>query len=167
MSVTVCVFHAHAGMDPSKLPAIRLLEIKAEYYPGETYYLGYAENPDHTINSVYYENHEHIRKFYSFKDLSRNVPIIQTTSGGTVYDLVRVSIVQGKDKGMYLVEMSYMKNGLFKNRKTAEFTIVFNPQRQVYELKDADAEGLINRSYVTTNYWGKLAVGIDNIRSSK
>lgn len=153
--------------DASKLPAIRLLEIKAEYYPGETYYLGYAENPDHSINSVFYENNEHTKKFYSFKDLSKNVPLIQTTSGGTVYDLVRISINASKVKGNYNVEMSYMKNGLFKNRKTTYFTIVYNSQRQVYELKDGQADGLINRTYVTTNYWGSLAVGIESINSSK
>lgn len=158
---------ASAATDPSKLNAIRLLEIKAEYYPGETYYLGYAENPDHSINSVFYENNEKVRKFFSFKDLSREIPIIQTTSGGTVYDLVRISVVSSKIKGKYNVSMSYMRNGLFKNRRSSEFTIVYNARRQVYELKDADGEELINRSYVTTNYWGSLAVGIANIQSSK
>ncbi len=159
--------YANAGDPRALLNPVRLIEIKAEYYPGETYYLGYAENEDHTINSIFYENNEHVKRFYSFKDLNQDVAIIQTTSGNTVYDLVRINVRPAKVKNSYKVEMSYMKNGLFKNRKTVGFSIVFNKQRQVYELIDSDSGELINRSYVTTNYWGSLAVGISSINSSK
>lgn len=158
--------NASAAVDPKSLPSIRLIEIKAEYYPGETYYLGYAENDDHSINSVFYENHEHQKRYFSFQQLKKDIAIIQTTSGGTVYDLVRMNIVRGEESNTYIVTMSYMRNGLFKTRKEVEFLIRYNKRRSVYELVNSD-EQLITRAYVTTNYWGSIAVGINKITTSR
>ena len=150
-----------------QLPAVRLIEIKADYYPDETYYLGYAENPDHTINSIFYENHEHVRKFYSFKDLNNEVAIIQTTSGGTVYDLLRMKAKPLDESGNYEVTLSYMKNGLFRNRRSIEFDLIYNTQPQVYEVLDPISNQRISRALATTNYWGNIAVGIDRVIVSK
>ena len=149
----------------SSLNTIRLVEIKAEYYPNETYYLGYSENPDHSISSIFYENNANQKRFFTFSELSNDVPIIQTTSGGTVYDLVRLMVRESSEHGHYDVSMSYMRNGLFKNRKTAGFKLEFNHHRQVYELKDSKTNQLMTRTYVTTNFWCSKAVGIAEIIS--
>ncbi len=156
---------ASGSVDPRTLPAIRLIEIQAEYYPGEVYYLGYAENPDHTIHSIFYENDKHERRFYTFKQLDQYVTIIKSTKGETVYDLVRLMVRPGEVKGTYDATLRYMKNGLFKNSGYAEFSMIYNSRRQIYELIGDDADHLINRAFVTTNYWGSMAVGIDEIKT--
>ena len=147
-----------------KLPSFRMIEIKAEYYPGETYYLGYAENPDHSINSIFYEDNKQHRKFYSFADLTKDVAIIQNEVDGSIYDLVRMNSQVGDESGTYKVTISYMKNGLFRNRSTVHFNVAYNPQRQLYEAKDARNGQLVNRANAITNFWGSRAVGISEIQ---
>jgi len=159
---------AHAEIDPrSLLNQINLIEVRAEYYPNDTYYLGYAENADHSLNSIFYETNSHQKTYYSISDLSDEVPIIQTTSGGKVYDLVRLQGQIGDEVGAYNITMRYMKNGLFKNTKPLNFSLEYNSSRQVFEVKKAETGEIINRIYATTNFWGKRAVGIDKIICSK
>lgn len=146
---------------------VYLIEIKAEYYPNEVYHLGYIENPDHTINSFFYENNEKVKRYYSHQDLRDDVAIIKTTSGNTVYELVRVQAEPRKGGKTYDITMSYMRNGLFKNRRSVDFTLIYNPSRQVYEVYDEENEEFISRVFVETNYWGKKAVGIARINSYK
>jgi hypothetical protein len=38
---------------------------------------------------------------------------------------------------------------------------VFNPVLKKYELQNDD--GVVNSAYVTTNFWGKIPVGIDQV----
>lgn len=153
--------------DPrSKLPAINLMNITADYYPNEVYHLGYAKNSDGSINSIYYENELGCRKYYSFEILSGQIPIIQTVDGKTTYDLVRVHIEPGDQKGEYEVTMSYMTNGLFRNRDEVEFKLVYSPVKKVYEvLNDDDVR--LTEARATTNFWKigkkKIAVGIYDI----
>ena len=171
VSVLIGSVQAYAGDPRLLLPQQNIIEITAEYYPNEAFYLGYAENPDHTINSIFYNNGEGVKKFFSFQDLSSEVAIIQMTtkdSNGNVkssYDLVRISVAPGEKTGDYAVTMSYMTNGVFKHRAYMNYTLRYNAHRTLFELLDPETEKLITSAYAKTNYWGSKAVGIDSIVS--
>ncbi len=152
----------------SALPvnAHRLISITADYYPGEIYHLGYTTNPDNSIKSIFYENHEHKITYFSFEKLTKYQTIITNVTGGKVYKLVEL---RGEEAapGVYHIEMRYMKNGLFKNHDEANFNVFYVPSHKSYVILDADHNQLINKCSVTTNYWGSTAVGIGKIISSK
>ena len=151
--------------DPrSKLPATKLIDITADYYPDQVFKLGYTLNQQNLINSVYYEDEKACRRYFSFKDLSGQVTIITHTDGKTVYNLVQLHAVAADVSNEYLVTMSYMTNGLFKShRSKVFFNLRYNEHLASYELLDAESGKSVFSAYASTNYWLGQAVGINKI----
>ena len=155
-------------VDPrSELRQVPLVEIKAEYFPREVYHLGYAENPDHSINSVFYENNEHIKRFYSFHELNKFVTLIKNTTFGIEYDLVKLHAEPGDEKGTFDISMKYMTNGIFRTMEIMKFILIHNTATNTYVLKDKNALHEVRNIFVTTRYFKKTAIGIDQIISSQ
>jgi hypothetical protein len=171
-SVTVGISRSFAecSMDEMKkdprstLPVFELIDITADYYPNEVYHLGYTTNADRSINSIYYENGDHCRRYFSFHDLAGEIPIIQTTKGDTTYDLVRVHAEPSDAKDEYEVSMSYMTNGLFRNRDHIYFNLAYSSKKSSYQIVDVNTGKQLTVANATTNYWGSKAVGIKNIK---
>ena len=149
--------------DPrSQLSSSNLIDITADYYPNDLYHLGYVSNSDGSINGIYYENEKGCRRYFNFHDLAGQLPIIQTTSGKTTYDLVRVHIESGDHKSEYEVTLSYMTNGLFKHRSKARCNLVVLKNNS-FIVVDPENRGHLTKAHATTNFWGSKAVGIDDI----
>jgi hypothetical protein len=153
------------GNPEQSLRPVRLIEIKAEYYPNETYYLGYYEKADHSFDGFFFEGNDHQYINYSTSEIMKGVSIIQTTYKDKVYDLVRAKLIAEQFLENYTIKLSYLHNGLTNSRYFIEMRLVYNPSRNQYELQNE--KGLVSRAYVTTNYWGKIPVGIDQINTQK
>ena len=153
------------GNPEQSLQPVRLIEMKAEYYPEDTYHLGYYEKKDHSIDSFFYEGNDHSKINFSFNEIQAGVAIIQTTHGETVYDLVRAKMTKKPGEERYSVKLSYLRNGVTNSRRYIEIELYFIKSRNQYEL--GNEYGVVSRAYVTTNYWGNIAVGIESIITQK
>jgi hypothetical protein len=149
------------GNPEQSLRPVRLIEVKAEYYPGETYYLGYYEKQDHSFDGFFYEGNDHQYINFSTGEMINGVAIIQAQNGDKIYDLVKAKLLADQFIEKYSVKLSYLHNGLTGKRYFIEMKLVFNPSTLQYELQND--RGVVKTAYVTTNYWGKIAVGIDQI----
>jgi hypothetical protein len=149
------------GNPEQSLRPVRLIEVKAQYYPGETYYLGYYEKADHSFDGFFYEGNDHRYINFSTGEMMSGVAIIQAQSGDKVYDLVKAKLLADQFIEKYSVKLSYLHNGLTGKRYFIEMKLVFNPSTSQYELQDD--QGVVKTAYVTTNFWGRIAVGIDQI----
>lgn len=162
MAMLLATSSAFADGNPEQsLRPVRLIEMKAQYYPGETYYLGYYEKEDHSFEGFFYEGNDHKYINFSNSEMTKGVAIIQTQYKDTVYDLVRAKLLSDQLVESYSVKLSYLHNGLSGKRYFIEMRLVFNPVLKKYELQNDD--GVVNSAYVTTNFWGKIPVGIDQV----
>jgi len=149
--------------DPrSKLQSTKLIDITADYYPGQIFKLGYTVNQEKIINSVYYEDENACRRYFSFKDLDGQVTIINHVEGKTVYNLVQIHTQVADVSNEYLVTMTYMTNGLFKNKSKVNFNLRYNEHVSTYQLLDTSGKP-VSQAYASTNFWGSKAVGIHQI----
>lgn len=162
---------AFAIDDPAlgSLHPVRLIEITSDYYPGEKYYLGYMESDDHSIAQFFYEENSGKMNYYTWEQMNAgDIPIIQTSYNGTVYDLVRVTLNQNLNENSYFVELSYMKNAITGSRRINTLKLAYQPQKNNYELLYGNKfEDLVTQARAITNYIGSIPVGIDYVNYSK
>ena len=157
--------------DPTQdaLHPVRLVEITSDFYKGETYYLGYMESADHAIQKFFYEDEKHVITYYTWQQvMTGDIPIIQTTYNGTVYDLVRVSLDQNLGEKSYQIYLSYLKNAITGGRRVNTLKLAYNPQINNYEiLYGLKVEEPVTKALAVTNYVGSIPVGIDYVVYSK
>ncbi len=152
---------AHAG-------AYRVVEITAEKFPGEHYFLGVIDNRDHQISKIFYENNEGRKRYYDISSLV-DKPVIVQTYAGIDFDIVTLTVVKTNQPGIYNASMRYLYHGSIWRkwvRKNVYFRVVYNSNTQRYEVRDQKME-LITRAYATNHVIDGHVVGIDKILFSK
>jgi hypothetical protein len=160
---------ADGNASPGVLHPVRLVEITSDYYPGEKYYLGYMESEDHSIAQFFYEENNGKIIYYSWEQMNAgDIPIIQTSYNGIVYDLVRVTLNQSLNENAFQVELNYLKNAITGSRRINTLKLAFNPQKNNYELLyGLKVEEPITQARAITNFIGSIPVGIDYVIYSK
>ena len=150
------------------LHPVPLIEITSEYYPGEKFILGYLEAEDHSIQKFYYDDNGKTITYYSWEQMNGEVPIIQTSYNGRVYDLVRVTLEKNLNDQTFDITLSYLKNALTGTRRINQLKLAYTPSKSIYELFFGDIpEDLVKYAKAYINYIGGIAVGINNVIYSK
>jgi hypothetical protein len=161
---------AFAVGDPTDdtLRPVTLIEITSAYYPGETFKLGYLESENHSIQKFFYDDNGKKTTYYTWEQMNGQVPIIQTTNNGIVYDLLRVSIDQNLDERSYDITLSYLKNAITGSRRIIYLKLAYTPEKSNYELFYGRVpQDLVKRAHAVINYIGGIAVGVDYVQFSK
>lgn len=166
--LSLSIFASFFAASSAHAAAYRVVEITAEKFPGEHYFLGVIDNMDHQISKIYYENNEGGKRYYDIASLV-DKPVIVQSYVGIDFDIVTLTVNKTNQPGVYNASMRYLYHGsIWKKwvRKNVYFQVVYNPNTQQYEVRDQKSE-LITRAYATNHVIDGDVVGIDKILFSK
>ena len=148
------------AQDGTRLP---LLSIKSEFFPTETFYIGFTLNANRSLTSIYFEDDTKRNPFKEFAIQNLTTPqvMIQAHKYFLSFDVVKISFTNS------ILHVSYrqdVRQDLWSPNR--DFAVHCDSKMIGCSVTDLSNNHGINSAYISAHKDGDKTVGIEKITSN-